>query len=100
MSDYIPDLTERYPEGFRSCCDKEVDEMSNRVGECILADDQRTWLDDYPKHYWISCFDLHSGMQCGDTIGAHDVSEMLDFFHKRNPDCELNDYGCYEEMED
>lgn len=48
-SQYIPDLTERYPEGFRSYTDKEYDDSE---GEEY---DAAKWVDDPgtgPKQFW------------------------------------------------
>lgn len=48
-SQYIPDLTERYPEGFRSYTDKEYDDSE---GEEY---DATKWVDDpgaSPKQFW------------------------------------------------
>lgn len=48
-SQYIPDLTERYPEGFRTYTDKEYDDSK---GEEY---DVTKWVDDpsaSPKQFW------------------------------------------------
>ena len=48
-SQYIPDLTERYPEGFKSYIDKEHDDSE---GEEY---DATKWVDDSganPKQFW------------------------------------------------
>lgn len=48
-SQYIPDLTERYPEGFRTYTDKEYDDSK---GEEY---DVTKWVDDPstgPKQFW------------------------------------------------
>lgn len=76
---YIPDLTERYPEGFR--------------GESVI-------MDEAPKReIWIS-FYLQNGAQSGATLLAVDVDDAEAQLQEEYGDMwgGIADYGFYDEM--
>lgn len=111
MRDYIPDLTQRYPEGFGGVdmCeprdpwdnfDMEDGDIpyDTEDGEVVYDPKRNKFLDTYPRHYNVSAYCLLDGRQFWDSIGAYDDKEMLRFFDKRNPECEIADWWCYEDI--
>ena len=48
------------------------------------------------KDYWFSAYD-QSGRQFGITISAENVDSAINQFYDKYPDCEIADYGDYDE---
>lgn len=48
------------------------------------------------REYWVSAY-TQDGQQFSDSIEADNVDELFTIFHSNHPDCEIADYGEYED---
>lgn len=100
---YIPDLTERFPEGFDG-----VDMFEPRDPEYefwkTVEEAERAEREDEPEpNYWVSYY-TWGGSQCGASVyvpeGA-DAYKVIDEYLKEvigRDYGEINDYGSYDDL--
>ena len=69
------------------------------VGYCPFCDSEDFDEADIETGYWVSASDPN-GNQFGTSINdANDVDELFYLFRVRYPNCEIADYGRYDEVE-